>query len=884
MQLKNTTSQAVDALRQLLVRRVEHDERTVKGRINVRPSPGLVVDKHHDRPIHGLRAGVREGHLLVDELSTAQREQARRRTHAQEVHCNLRGGADLLRGRLQIGVLQQGTHVVPGRAVLRLDGQAVTEAIVLHRPVNRVEVITGVEGITIQGLRAQRLCARRPERGRLSQCHGGLADQRHAHAVLHRSIRRHLVGDQVEERLVVVGVHVVDVLGGLGGEPGALTVVVQLRARHGLAVVGGERVVLQVARQAQLHQVHAVQIIGAAISLGASVKAVEVRERSRAEALQHTVVVVEGAATVHGIAQAVVERADAGAVQLALRGLGEQRVVRDLTEVPALAVDVQARAVHAVLLEGELREGLLGALHLISRVVPHQVEAEAVDVVVLRPVDHRVDHEAFAHRVLGGHVRAARRGLHASRGVEALVVAGHDAVEDRVGVLAGGRRVVVDLVEHDLHADVVQAADHGAEFAHTGATVLVGGGRVGAFGGHPVQRVVAPVVGVLVGDGGHGRLLFLGGRACILGDLRNLLLGALLRDGRNVEGGQQVHRVHAGLGQLGKVTHTVGLVLREGHVGAAHVFGHGLVGRREVAHVQLVDGALRVVLDDGCLDARPPVGGDRGVVHVDSHGTRGVGGQTHRVGVGHLVGLDGARGGHVDAHLPQVLGTLLDGTVGVVDAPAPIIGARGGGAHGVALHLGVSAARSTRVPRQQRDVLSGGCPQREGRSARVIPTHPVRGLGGLGGVDGVERGGDLHAREGVDGLAGLLGDRDLAGEGLAGPGLVEGGLQGDVAVEVGVCHRHLGGQVARDGQRRDGRSGDSTVRQGRATLGGGDQLVGEGRGAIEDLGPGDALREQGGRPCQGCGIDPVSALLTDADNGSVSGGDVQLVGRGIIGE
>ena len=50
MQLKNTTSQAVDALRQLLVRRVEHDERTVKGRINVRPSPGLVVDKHHDRP------------------------------------------------------------------------------------------------------------------------------------------------------------------------------------------------------------------------------------------------------------------------------------------------------------------------------------------------------------------------------------------------------------------------------------------------------------------------------------------------------------------------------------------------------------------------------------------------------------------------------------------------------------------------------------------------------------------------------------------------------------------------------------------------------------------------------------------------------------------
>ena len=442
--------------------------------------------------------------------------------------------------------------------------------------------------------------------------------------MIHRSIRRHLVGDQVEERLVVVGVHVVDVLGGLGGEPGTLTVVVQLRARHGLAVVGGERVVLQVARQAKLHQVHAVQVVGAAIRLGAGVKAVEIRERARAEALHDAVIVIKGAASVNGVAQAVVKRADAGAVQLALRGLGEQRVVRDLTEVPALAVNVQARAVHAVLLQGERRQRGLRALHLLGRMVAHEVEAEAVDVVVLRPVDHRVDHEVLAHRVFGRNVGAARRGLDTAGGVQALVVAGHDTVKHRVGGLAGCGRVVVDLIEDDLHADRVQTTHHGAEFAHARTAVLVGRGRVGALGGHPVQRVVAPVVGILVGNGRNRSLLLLRGRAGILGDRRDLLVRALLRNGRDVEGRQQVHRVHAGTRQLGQVTHAVGLELREGHVGAAHVLGHGGVRGREVTHVQLVDRALGVVLDNRSLRVRPLRRRDRRVVHVDGDGARGV--------------------------------------------------------------------------------------------------------------------------------------------------------------------------------------------------------------------------------------------------------------------
>ena len=258
MQLEDATRQALDRGGHGLAARIEDDESAVELRVNVAAGPGLVVDEHDDRAVHGTLTRVGEGHLGADQIRAAQREQARGGTHAQEVHRDLRGGVALLRGRLQIGVLQQRAHVIPGRAVLRLDRQATAETVVVHGPVDRVEVIAGVVGVAVQGLRAQHLRARGPEGGRLRQGHGGLADQRHAHAVIHRSIRRHLIGDQVEERLVIVGIHVVDVLGGLGGEPGSLTVVVQLRARHGLAVVGGERVVLQVARQPQLHQVHAV--------------------------------------------------------------------------------------------------------------------------------------------------------------------------------------------------------------------------------------------------------------------------------------------------------------------------------------------------------------------------------------------------------------------------------------------------------------------------------------------------------------------------------------------------------------------------------------------------------------------------------------------------
>ena len=585
VQRERAPREAIDTLRERLPGRVEDDKGAVDRRIDVIARTNLVVDEHHDRSVDRARPGVREGYLGTNEVSAAQRKQPRGGAHAQEVHRGLRGGLDLRRGWLQVGVFQERTHVRPRRTILGLDGKASSKPVVLHRPVDGIEVISGVVGVAIQGLGTQELRARGPEGRRLGQRHRGLAEQRHAHSILHRRTRRHLVRDQVEERLVVVSIDVVDVLCGLGCEARTLAVVVELGSAHAAPIVGRERVVLQVARQSQLHQVDAVQVVRATFLLGTRIEPVEVREGSRAEALEDAMILVEGATAVDRIAQSVIKGADAGSVKLALSGLAEQSIVGDLAEVPSLAVDVQTRAVNPVLVQRQGLQCFLRALHLRRRVMAHEIEAEAVDVVVLRPVDHRVDHEPLAHGVLGCHIRTARRGFDRSGGVQALVVAGNDSVEHRVGVLPGRGRVVVHLVEHDLHADRVKATHHRTELSDAGSSVLIQSGRVGAFGSQPVERVVTPVVGVLIGHRVHGGLLRLGGGAGVCGDVRNLLISALLGDRCDIEGGEQVNGVDSGLGQLAEVAHAVGLILRERHVGAAHVLGNRLVCRGEVPHV-----------------------------------------------------------------------------------------------------------------------------------------------------------------------------------------------------------------------------------------------------------------------------------------------------------
>ena len=173
---------------------------------------------------------------------------------------------------------------------------------------------------------------------------------------------------------------------------------------------------------------------------------------------------VEGPAPANGVADAVVERADAGALaHVDLRRLREALIVRDLAEVPALAVEVDGRAIDAVLAERQRLEAVLGAQDVLAAVVPHQVEAEAVHLVVAGPDLERVQHQPLHHRVLGRGVGAAARRLDEPVTVQPVVVVRHDAVEDGAGVLSGPGGVVVDDVHDRAQVRSGQPCDHLAE-------------------------------------------------------------------------------------------------------------------------------------------------------------------------------------------------------------------------------------------------------------------------------------------------------------------------------------------------------------------------------------------------------------------------------------
>ncbi len=233
---------------------------------------------------------------------------------------------------------------------------------------------------------------------------------------------------------------------------------------------------------------------------------------------------------------------------------------------------------------GGLVHLLLQALHGRARLVAHQVEAVGIDLVVAGPEHRRVDHQLGHHRVLGGRVEAAGRGLDAAFRIQAVVVARHHAVEDRFFFLAGDEGVVVDHVRADAQAGIVQVHHHLAELDDAARAILRVAG-VAALDRVEVLRVVAPVEAVgMRGLADQGLLAFAVRRA---GWLRQR--AADFRDAADVVHRQQVHVGQAGLRQRAQVLHAVRVRLGEGGVLAALGLRHGLVDQREVAHVQLVD-------------------------------------------------------------------------------------------------------------------------------------------------------------------------------------------------------------------------------------------------------------------------------------------------------
>ena len=181
------------------------------------------------------------------------------------------------------------------------------------------------------------------------------------------------------------------------------------------------------------------------------------------------------------VAQGVVE--ERHALDLGGIGLRGFLVANGVSHIPAFADD-ENRRIDLVKRRTHLIHG-----GLVNQT--HEVEAEAVHVVLGRPVLHGIDDVLAGHRTLGSHVVAAAGAVgQVAIGVVAEVVARHGLVE---GVFGGVVDVVVDHIHHHVQAVLVQPGDHLLHFLDASARVTRVGG-VRAFRHVVVLRIVAPVV------------------------------------------------------------------------------------------------------------------------------------------------------------------------------------------------------------------------------------------------------------------------------------------------------------------------------------------------------------------------------------------------------
>ena len=312
-----------------------------------------------------------------------------------------------------------------------------------RRPVDAVEPVARVVGVAVERLRAQQVGARVPEARALAERDRRERERVHAHAVVHRGRARELERERVEQRLVVVRVDVGDRSSGRAG----------VAAGMDLAGLCGPLTRRSARSRARWRSP------GGA---GRASCGPPPRTASRRRSLNVPIPVP---------------------AMLRLRGGDEQRVVGDLAEAPALAVEVQ------------VRQALARALSRFAFVWwPMRSKRKPSTRYSRAQVLERVEHQLLHHPVLARGVRAARRGLERAGLREPVVVAGDDPVEDRARMLAGGGRVVVDDVQDDAQADRVERAHHLPELLRAVRRIA----RVGALGRRVVQRVVAPVEAVAV--------------------------------------------------------------------------------------------------------------------------------------------------------------------------------------------------------------------------------------------------------------------------------------------------------------------------------------------------------------------------------------------------
>mmetsp|Transcript_3407 Transcript_3407/g.9753 ORF Transcript_3407/g.9753 Transcript_3407/m.9753 type:complete len:300 (+) Transcript_3407:764-1663(+) len=281
----------------------------------------------------------------------------------------------------------------------------------------------------------------------------GAAEPIRPHPLLGREERGgHLPDRVVIECLVVMRRDVVDDLLRLPGvgDESAVDLVCE-DALHSEAVLL-ELILREAANQGDSHLVHGDEKV-LALLLNVALRdshliGPRLREQAGHEALLPRV--GERRPSEHGVANSIVEGADACTGQVPLDRRLAPLVPGDLAELPALAVHQDPGPIDAVDLWGEGVQGLPALLDHAKRDVAHKIKSEAVDTILVRPMQHTVDHQAAHHGALTGGVVHAGRVLIVAAFRPTVVVPWHALVQDAVAALgAASQCVIVDDVHDD---------------------------------------------------------------------------------------------------------------------------------------------------------------------------------------------------------------------------------------------------------------------------------------------------------------------------------------------------------------------------------------------------------------------------------------------------
>src|SRR5271155_4063661 len=201
---------------------------------------------------------------------------------------------------------------------------------------------------------------------------------------------------------------VVDGLNGTLGVSGGLAIIADLGTGYGHAGAIGEGVVPQVSREAYIDPVGILEQLRLLLTRreAAVGEVAWIGEDSGGKALH--AFIGEWTAAANAITDAIVERADAKAIKIDLRCIRPDLIIFRVSEVEAFAVEIDLRAIDAVFFRDERLQGLLNMLDIVGEHEAHDVEAEAIDLVVPRVEDERIDDQLLHHLVFTSGIRAAR--------------------------------------------------------------------------------------------------------------------------------------------------------------------------------------------------------------------------------------------------------------------------------------------------------------------------------------------------------------------------------------------------------------------------------------------------------------------------------------------